>query len=128
VEQIIILFDREGRLNVFRTWEEAVGWTEAIDVAQGEYEGWTVDGRMLELDVVDDDRITVAPTTRHDPTTLLAQLRQSPEVESLGITGDSPLAIAEQYLRFSDTESPEEGPRLGSLLRQAWRVLSGRRP
>ena len=43
----VIVFDRDGEPHVFRSLHEAQGELEAIDVADGEYEVFTLDGRYV---------------------------------------------------------------------------------
>jgi len=62
----LVIRDRSGDVNVFRTALDLLGWAEAIDVEAGEYEAWDSTGRILRLVVDIEDQIDIEPTGNFD--------------------------------------------------------------
>lgn len=48
-----IFFDESGDILVFGSKEDAQQYIEAIDVANGEYQGYDSEGRLLDLQLTD---------------------------------------------------------------------------
>ncbi|NJP35921.1 hypothetical protein [Micromonospora thermarum] len=57
-----VIFDRNGGVWAFRSYDDAEGWIEAIDVVDGEYFGFDSEGYVLAFDVIQPDVVVISRT------------------------------------------------------------------
>ena len=81
----IVVFDRDGRVIVFGSDEQATGWIEHYDVESNEYDAFRPDGQLLRLVVGSSDEVIVNACGEWDAAGLRERLIKAPEVFARGL-------------------------------------------
>ncbi|MFF8287702.1 hypothetical protein ACF068_00540 [Streptomyces sp. NPDC016309] len=77
--QTLLVFDRDDWVYVLPSFDAAAHELEAVDVAGGEYEAFTLDGERVALTAPGGWRgpVVVGPTGRRDPEALRERIERS---------------------------------------------------
>ena len=115
----VFVFTRDGDMLVFRDKLDAVGYLEAVDVLDGEYEvAYFIDGSVLEVVVLDPEGVvSINDTTGTDSEGLRQRIGNHLTRSGSPGSADDPQAVADEYFRWEWEHRwprwPSRLPRLG---------------
>ncbi len=97
-ERPFLAFDRDDWAYVIPSASEVGGHLEAVDVEQGEYQIYLLDGRVAEAAVIN-GRVTLREADQQDLAGLAERLRSLVHRYELASAPDDPVAVANELLR-----------------------------
>lgn len=99
------IVDRNSGIWVFHSYHEAEGWVEAVDVADGEYYGFDVEGYALAFDVVQTDIVVISRTGDPVEERATEELRNAARVGGIKLRSDSLPEMVDELLKAEATVS-----------------------
>jgi hypothetical protein len=119
-ERPLLAFDRDDWAYVIPSASEADGHLESVDVEDGEYQVYLLDGRVVDA-VVIDGRVALRESELRDRAGLHERLRAVVRRYELASAPDDPVAVANELLR----RDWEPGPVVSWLRRSGRRRQDG---